>query len=332
MSSYVSRRGVALVTGAGGFIGKYVVDALVANGFLVNIASRTEDAVATQSSGVRANILVGSIDGDTDWTVALRDCDAVVHLAGRAHRVHEPIDVGAAEFQIVNVDATINLAQQAWKAGVRRFVYISSVGVMGEPMTTPFVETDLPRPISEYAKSKLRAESALQQLAKKMGGELVILRPCLVYGPGNPGNMERLLRLVAMGLPLPFASISNSRSLVSVQYLSHVITKAVSVPICDDGVYLVSDGVDVSTLQIITAFANGLEVRPIIYKCPLWVLNGVSILLGRRTEFQKVVGSHNVDSSKMRRSFGILPNMKVMEQLTVVGVWFRKHLKASRKW
>lgn len=249
------------ITGAGGFVGRATVKRFLTEGWRVRAAVRTVQGCGLDHRDRLSIIPAGDITAITDWVPLLSGCDAVVHVAARAHMTGEAPDASAQLFRRVNVDASVNLARGAATAGVKRFVFISSAGVMGDYSERPFTETDQPRPMSEYAKSKWQAEQAVAQIAREAGLELVILRPALVYGPGNPGNLERLLQLIRTGLPLPLAAVGNRRSFLDVGHLAAIICSAAQLPEAAGKTVLLADGNDLSTPELVRALAEGMGVR-----------------------------------------------------------------------
>jgi nucleoside-diphosphate-sugar epimerase len=301
----VERANRVLITGAQGFVGRSTVNYFLKKGFYVRAAVRVApDARFSKRERVEYEV-VGDIAQISDWSSYLDGCDIIVHLAARAHKTKEGPNDSASEFEEINVHASVKLAKNAAAMGVKRFVFISSAGVMGETSATPFTEIDAPRPSSEYAKSKYKAELELTSICAAYGMELVILRPTLVYGPGNPGNLERLHKLVQSHLPLPFAGIRNKRSLLHVSHLAKVIHVASVTPDVAGLTFLVSDGEDLTTSEIAMALAEAAGVRLRLFYVPGMLLFFVASIIGKRREIEKLYGSFQVDSSMMRKRLGI---------------------------
>ncbi len=293
------------ITGAQGFIGRSTVSYFLRKGCYVRAAVRLAlDPNLAENAHIEYNV-VGDIAQISDWGPYVQSCNIVVHLAARAHKTNEGLTDSASEFDQINVQASINLATSAAAMGVKRFVFVSSAGVMGETSAAPFTETDTPRPVSEYAKSKYRAELALASICAAHGMELVILRPTLVYGPGNPGNLERLAKLVESRLPLPFARISNKRSLLHVSHLAKVIHLASFTPSVAGLTLLVSDGEDLTTSELAVSLAEAAGVRLRLYYIPKKLLFWLATAFGKRREIEKLFGSFQVDSSLMRTRLGV---------------------------
>lgn len=293
------------VTGANGFVGRATVDSFLENGWRVRAAVRVTPQCGSQAGNNLFYIPIGDIAGVVDWQPYLSDCNAVVHLAARAHKTSELSTDGAYEFERINVHSSRRLAEGAIKAGVERFVFISSAGVMGEQSVSPFREDDEPDPRSEYAKSKHRAELALKAIAMNSRTDLVILRPTLVYGAGNPGNLARLEKLLRLGLPLPFAGVRNQRSLLHVGQLARIILEATTNPAAVNQTFLVSDGMDVATPELFEALADAMGVGLRLFRLSPSLLRGLASVVGKGDEINKLSGSFCVDSSLVRRRLGI---------------------------
>lgn len=260
---------------------------------------------------------VGDLGRATDWFPALQGVDAVVHCAGRAHVLKDTAADPLAAFRIVNVEGTLNLAQQAVVAGVKRFVFVSSIGVNGvqTALGKPFSEADQPKPHNAYALSKWEAEQGLLRIADESGLEVVIIRPPLVYGFGAPGNFGSLMRAVQRGWLLPLGAVHNQRSLVALDNLVAFIVTCISHPQAANQTFLVSDGQDLSTTELVrgTAHAAGVPVR--LLPVPVWVLQAGATLLGKGDVVQRLCGNLQVDISKARQLLGWVPPVSVDEGL-----------------
>lgn len=309
-----------LVTGADGFVGSALCGALAGAGYGVGRAVRSlRDTVSP-----RATFLVGDIGPKTGWRDALAGAACVVHLAARTHVPRETAADPLAEYRRVNVEGTRRLAEQAASAGARRLVFLSSVKVNGETAGgRPFTENDLPRPEDAYGISKWEAEQVLRRVAAETGLEVVVLRPPLVYGPDVKGNFLRLLKLVARGVPLPLASVRNRRCLVYLGNLVDAIVKAIEAPQAAGQTYLVSDGEDVSTPDLIRAIARALDVRARLFPCPVALLRAAAALVGRGEEAARLTGSLQVDVSKIRRELGWSPRYPLAQGLAETARWFK---------
>ena len=305
----------ALITGATGFIGRALVARLMdSRRVAIRAAVRRRSNVL--SDGVQ-QVVVGDLAPDLDWGSALAGVDTVVHLAARAHVLREDAVEPLAEFRRVNVGCTLNLARQAAATGsTRRFVFLSSIGVNGTAtQSAPFSESDELHPQEDYAVSKAEAEEALRLLADQTGMEVVIIRPPLVYGPNAPGNFGRLYRLVRRGLPLPFGAVHNSRSLVSLGNLVDFIVTCMEHPAAANESFLVSDGDDLSTPDLMRRLAHAMGRPSRMLPLPPGVLMAAAVLLGKRDMARRLLGSLQVDISKARRVLGWVPPLTVDEGL-----------------
>jgi nucleoside-diphosphate-sugar epimerase len=245
-----------LITGATGFVASHLLPRLLQDNLQVTAAVRNDSA--RLPAGV-ASITVGNIDGNTDWHSALEGINTVVHLAARAHILQDRATDPEAEFLRVNTEGTVNLVKQSIATGVKRFVFISSIGAMTSSSDRPLTESSPCQPDTPYGRSKLQAEQALVQLASQSHMTWTVLRPPLVYGAGNPGNMERLIKLVQKGLPLPFGAVKNRRSLVYVGNLVDAIASTLNHPQAANQTFLVSDREDFSTPELIQKIATNLN-------------------------------------------------------------------------
>jgi len=307
------KSGFALVTGAQGFVGLSLTAVLVKLGYQMRGAVRDSFQVNERQE----TLSVGEINGDTVWEEALADVTVVIHLAGRAHVMKEVACDPLAEFRKVNFEGTLNLANQAVKAGVKRFIFISSIGVNGvatEPGTV-FLETDKTNPHNAYALSKWEAEQGLKQIATKTGLEVVIIRPPLVYGLNAPGNFGALLRYVHLGWPLPLGELYNLRSLVALDNLVDFIITCISHPQAANQTFLVSDGQDLSTTELLRGMAQAAGVSLRLLPVPVWALQAGAHLLGKGDAVQRLCGNLQVDISKARTLLGWVPPISVEEGL-----------------
>lgn len=289
-----------MVSGASGFVGRALCAHLGQRGLAAVPAVRRPAGFAGES-------VVGEIDGATDWTAALADCDAVVHLAARVHVMHDTAHDPLALYRATNTDATLNLARQAARAGVKRFVFVSSIKVNGEGRDAAYREADAPAPEDPYAISKWEAEQGLRQLAQETGLELVILRPPLVYGPGVKANFRRLLDLVARGWPLPLGAIVNRRSLLYLGNFVDAIRVCLEHPAAAGQTFLIDDGQPVSTPELIRAIAQAMTRPPRLLPIPAGFLAFAGALLGKRAAVERLTGSLWVDSALIRTRLGWTP-------------------------
>ena len=278
---------------------------------------------ATSISGIE-HIALGNLDADIDWSPALMGSDCVIHCAARAHVIKDTEMDTLAAYRSVNVDGSRNLAEQAAAAGVRRLVYLSSIGVNGVHTNGrgPFSVSDAAKPVEDYAVSKWEAERALWKVAANTGLELVVVRPSLVYGPGAKGNLVRLLKLVHMGVPLPLGAVQNQRSLIGLDNLVDLLMRCIDHPGATNRTFLASDGEDFSTPQLIRLIAGGMN-RPVrLLPIPLALLRVGGSLLGKRGEVDRLMGSLQVDSGHTRAQLGWTPPVSVEDGLWEMARWY----------
>jgi nucleoside-diphosphate-sugar epimerase len=295
-------------------VGKALAVGALAEGFTVRVSSRRK---LTALESRLEYCLVGELSSTTDWFAALEGVETVVHCAGRAHVLHDTAADPQAAFRTVNLDGTLNLARQAVKSGVKRFVFISSIGVNGV-QTAPgqaFSEADQPKPHNAYALSKWEAEQGLLSIANETGLGVVIVRPPLVYGFGAPGNFAALMRAVQRGWPLPLGAVHNQRSLVSLYNLVDFIVTCISHPQAANQTFLVSDGHDLSTTELVRGMARAAGVPARLLPVPVWALQAGARLLGKGDAVQRLCGNLQVDISKARSLLGWVPPVSVEEGL-----------------
>lgn len=300
------RAGMVLVTGASGFVGRALCQELTARGEAVRGAVR-----ANAGAG---QIAVGNLDGSTDWRAALQGCEVVIHLAARVHVMADTVADPMSAYREVNVAATLQLARQAHAAGVRRFVFVSSIKVNGEATTAqPYRASDVPAPVDPYGQSKLEAETALRQLCADTGMELVIVRPPLVYGPGVKANFAGLLRLVKLGVPLPMGLVNNRRSMVSLGNLVDLLIVCADHPAAAGQVFLISDGADASVADLIRMIGKGLGKRVLLLPLPVGLMSAGARLLGKSALAERLFGSLQVDIEPTCRTLGWIPPQSMQE-------------------
>lgn len=313
-----------LLTGATGFVGRGILEAFAAIPEL-----RLAVAVRSRLSGEFPGVEIHSIDGldaTQGWASALAGVDVVIHAAARVHVMRETADDPQAEFRAVNVEGTLNLARQAAAAGVRRFIFISSIKVNGEltPPGRPFCAEDRPAPVDPYGQSKLEAERALLHLAEGSAMEWVIIRPPLIYGPGVGANFASLMRAVQRQLPLPFARVRNQRSLVARDNLVDLLRVCLEHERAANQVFLVSDDHDLSSAELCRRLAMALGVRSRLLPVPVALLQGLAALFGRGAQAQRVLGSLQVDIGKTRELLGWQPPVSVDQALAETARWYRE--------
>jgi UDP-4-keto-D-FucNAc 4-reductase len=307
-----------LVTGANGFIGNELCLFLLGQGISVRALVRT----ATKRLD-KVDYRVGALEEIDSLKDVLKGVDCVIHLAGRAHVVNDSHVDPLSLFRAVNRDATLALAKLASESGVKRFVFMSSIGVNGaETPSDVFNESSVPAPCADYAVSKYEAELDLQKYLATTSMEYVIIRPPMVYGIEAPGNFARLLRLVSTGIPLPFRSLKNRRSLISVENLVEFTTLCIRHPNARNNIFLVSDGTDVSTADIVSALAKGMGKRGFLLPIPIWLMGFVARVLKKKALHQQLCGSLIIDSSKARRVMNWTPSSNSLNALERVGRQF----------
>jgi nucleoside-diphosphate-sugar epimerase len=319
-----------LVTGANGFVGRETCRALADLNIPVRRAVRSlppETSPAAQWRGAHAPsqeiCQVGDIGESTDWSKALDGISVVVHLAAHVHIMKKSGARALNEFHRVNTAGTEQLARAAVRAGVRRFIYLSSVGVNGQSTNgRPFTETDVPHPHDAYAMSKWGAEQKLRTLANDSALEIAILRPPIVYGPGEPGNFVRLVQLVDSGLPLPLGAVSGRRSLIYVRNLVNAIITCAQHPGAAGQTFLVSDGEDVSTRELICRIADALGRRTTLIPLPLSCLRILGRLTGKSKQLNSLLGSLVIDNSRIRRELAWRPPCLMSEGLQATADWY----------
>lgn len=298
-----------LVTGASGFVGSALVDHLLRLGMPARALGRTRPEVDVV-------FFEGALDDPVVSKSALDGVDCVVHLAGLAHQIHDSTGDPLENYRAVNRDLTIALANQAALAGVRRLVFISSIGVNGAVTTeTPFNQFSVPNPHSNYAQSKYEAERALQALAEDSGMELVIIRPPLVYGPNAPGNFGNLMHWIGKGVPLPLGAIHNRRSLVGIDNLVDLIIRCIDHPAAANQVLLAGDGEDLSTTELLRGVANAMGKPARLIPVPAGLLQLGATLLGKNDVAQRLLGSLQVDIGKTCELLDWKPPYSVQEGL-----------------
>ncbi len=307
-----------VVTGATGFLGRALLQSLLASGprpLIAAVRSKQTDF----PTEVRAE-LVGELSSSTDWSTCLDEVEVVIHCAARVHVMNDESGDPLAEFRRVNTQGTVALAKQAVKAGVRRFVYISSIKVNGE-RTAPsiaFHADDVPAPEDSYGISKREAEQSLMRLGRESGMEVVIIRPPLIYGSGVKGNFASMVRWVRRGLPLPFGAVHNKRSLVALENLVDFITLCADPdrsPQAANELFLISDGEDVSTTELLRKVARAYQVTPRLLPVPTTGIRTAARLFGKGAVADRLLDSLVIDSSKAQELLGWRPLVSVDEQL-----------------
>lgn len=300
-----------LVTGASGFVGKSLIAELLSQGRSVRAATRAAGALIAASDFA----LVGDINAEIDWAEALKNVDVVIHLAARVHVMAEHSANPLAEFRKVNVEGTQHLAESAARAGVKRFVYVSSVKVNGEQTTSPYTELNEPNPQDVYGVSKWEAEQSLHKISAETGMEVVIVRPPLVYGSGVKGNFAQMIKVLAKGIPLPLASVKNLRSFIYVENLVDALMLCATHPIAAGQTYLVSDGEDISTPNLLRKLSSAMGKPVKLLPCSPILMRLAGRLFGKSNQVGRLLSSLQVDSSKIRRELDWKPRFTLDEGL-----------------
>lgn len=297
---------VVLVTGANGFVGRHVTPALIREGWVVRRAVR-------KSSGAEGETVIETLGPSTNWQDALVDVDAVVHLAARVHQHQEQ---GVELYWDVNIGGTLHLASSAKQAGVRQFIFVSTVLVHGRSNDgrPPFSESDTLMPRGLYGESKAAAEAGLKALAQTGEMQITVIRPPLVYGSGAKGNFALLARAVKLGMPLPFAAIRNHRAFLSVENLASFISMRLSKPGEKFETFLVADAEQVSTPDFIRRLGRAAGTRSRLFPMPISLLSGLLTISGRKEAHDSLIGSLELDLSKAA-STGWRPKVTLDEGL-----------------
>lgn len=307
-----------LLTGATGFVGSALLTHLCAHTqYEVRVATRSEPAADLAPTFKSFN--VGDFSSSPDWGEALAGVDCVVHMAGRAHVMAREKDA-LSLFRRANTDATLELARHAIEKGVQRFVFISSIGVNGAyTPSTAFDETCPANPHADYAISKFEAEESLKALCDSHAMELVIIRPPLVYAAHAPGNFQRLLKLASTGVPLPFGGVRNSRSMVALENLVDFISLCMVHPRAANELFLVSDGIDISTPDLVRCIGRGMGRRIVMLTIPDPMMRLMASCIGKQNLYTQLCRSLTVNSNKARQLLGWIPPVTTEHALVQAG-------------
>jgi nucleoside-diphosphate-sugar epimerase len=302
-----------LVTGASGFIGGHLAFALMQkNNVKVTVTMRKRIQF-----GAGCAVHYAALSATTDWSETLMGQNVVVHAAAHAHDFKDVSSDTPSTYRSVNVDGTLNLAQQAASAGVKRFIFVSSIKVNGEfsEVGDPIKAHHTPKPVDDYGCLKLEAENGLLKIASETGLEVVIIRPPLVYGPGVKGNFRKLTQLIRLGVPLPFSSIKNCRSLVAIDNLVNLFITCIEHPNAANEIFLVSDDNDLSTTDLLQKIAHAMDQPLRLFPCPTKLLVVTAQTIGKKNFVDRLMGTLQVDISKTQSLLGWLPPVKVEEGL-----------------
>lgn len=311
-----------LVTGANGFVGRALCEHLMQQGYVVRGAVRRSEIILDSKI---SRVTVGEINSQTEWSAALAGVDLVIHLAARVHVMKETSIEPLDAFRHTNVQGTENLARSAAAHGAKRLVFVSSIKVNGEETIggRSYTELDVSSPKDPYGVSKWEAEQALHRVAKETGMEVVIVRPPLVYGAGVKGNFAQMLKVVAKGIPMPLASVSNLRSLVYIGNFVDAMLTCATHPAAAGQTYLVSDGEDISTPDLLRQLGAAMGHPACLLPCPPVLLKMAGRLLGKSDQVERLLDSLQVDSSKIRRELGWQPPYALQQGLQATAEWYR---------
>lgn len=313
-----------LITGASGFIGRSLCKTLSTSGRFFRGAVRSIESISTDT---RSNyVSIGDISTKINWKNALANIDCIIHCAGRAHVMNETKKNELEIYRSINVQGTKLLAQEAAKAGVKRLIFLSSIKVMGESTDNNqtnmdskkknnffFKYNDVPNPVDSYSKSKLETEKILWEISSITGLEIVVIRIPLVYGYGVKGNLMRLFKLINLGIPLPFSRINNKRSLIGIDNLVDLLIRCCDHPNAKGKTFLVSDGKDLSTPDLINYLALFMGKKVCLFPFPLFLLKFLGFFFGKKKEINRLVGSLRIDNSYTKEILNWDPPISVEE-------------------
>ena len=326
-----------LITGASGFVGSKLCSELLARDHEIQGIVRSKSLAHLAPSIRKHYRALGNIESDTDWSKALSDIDFIIHCAARAHVMNETEADALAAYRAVNVEGTKNLAEQATDAGVKRFIFLSSIKVNGERTNSPhsnplpegegilrehFSVNDNPAPKDAYGISKWEAERALYEVSARTGLEVVIIRPPLVYGPGVKGNFLSMLGWLNKGIPLPLGTIHNQRSLVGIDNLVDLIITCIDHPAAANQTFLVSDDQDLSTDELLRRMSKALGKPARLLHVPAWLFQLGAQMFGKQDIAQRLLGNLQVDISQTKEILDWTPPVSVDDGLRKTAEWY----------
>ncbi len=312
-----------LVTGATGFVGKAIVEKLMGSTYQIRACSR--DNKFTFSSGLKP-FVVGDLSEQSNWKEALQGIDVVIHLAARVHVMNDNELDPLTEYRKINTNATLRLAKQAASLGVKQFIFMSTIKVNGEATieNNCFKADDRVSLTDPYAISKYEAEQGLLALAKETNMEVVIIRPPLVFGPGVKANFESMIKWVKLGIPLPFGAVENKRSLIAIDNLVSFVVHCIKHPNAKNEVFLISDGEDISTTDLIQKIAKAFGRKAWLIPVPTQLMRNVAKIMGREKLADRLLGSLQIDNSKAMELLSWKPISSIDEQLNKLAAEHKK--------
>jgi len=313
-----------LITGAHGFIGKALMKHLVSLNYQIIGAIRLSKHAERLPVEVTP-LIIPSIGAETNWSVALRGIDTIIHLAGRAHVMKEKASEPLISFRNINTFGTERLAKAAAFEGVKRLIFISTIKVNGEDSTTSYTEKDSPNPQDPYAISKWEAEQILRDVSAETGMETIIIRPPLVYGPAVRANFLRMLHLVDYGIPLPFARINNHRSLIYIGNLVDAIAMCINHPNAGNQTFLVSDQDDVSTPDLIRLISSAMDKPNRLFSFPPNILSLFATMIGKKNLYDRLCGSLAVDASTISKKLSWQPPFSLNDGIAHTVAWYLRN-------
>lgn len=314
-----------LITGANGFVGRALVQKFSELPlYEITLVLRSLGAYKDSEYTI---FKIDNLDSAVNFSYALKNVEVVVHIAARAHILKEDSSNPLEEFNKINVDGTLNLAKQALNNGVKRFIFISTIGVYGSKSVRPFTEQNSVEPENDYARSKLQAEEQLKKLVNGTSMDLVILRPPLVYGANAPGNFGKIFNLVTKNIPLPFGSVHNKRSMVYVENLVDFIIHCVDHPAAANQTFLVSDNDDISLTRLITTIRKCAGMPKLLLPVPVFLFKLAGKLTGKQAVVDRLVGDLQVDSSKARTLLNWQPPFTFEEGIAATVKYFQSQDK-----
>ena len=311
-----------VLTGSTGFVGSKLLTSL--SSYDVTVIGRTKP-----KSSLNYKFYQAEINSAADYLPALSGADILIHSAARVHIMDDNVTDPLAEFRAINTEGTVNLAKQAAEAGVKRFIFISSIKVNGEStsLNNPFRPDGEVAPQDPYGVSKAEAEEGLKNIAKETGLEVVIIRPPLVYGPNVKANFSTMMKWINKGVPLPLGAIHNQRSFVALDNLVGFIIRCIDHPKAANEVFLISDDEDVSTSELLRKVAKAFGKKALLLPIPVWLMTSVAKLVGKGDVANRLFGSLQVDSSKARELLGWKPVITMDEQLKKTADTYLEHEK-----